>query len=82
MTPYVKATAVGIITGLLTPVAIAAGAVAFLFGMAATGGGGVAGVSGDLAGTLAVPVLVLLVATGFIAGFAWTLRRARRHDRR
>jgi hypothetical protein len=78
MTPYAKATAVGIITGLLTPVVTVAGAVMLLFGIAATGGGGIAGVSGDLAGTLAVPVLALLVATGFIAGFGWTLRRARR----
>jgi hypothetical protein len=81
MTPYAKATAVGVVTGLLVPVVVVLVIVVALTGVAATGGGGIAGVSAGVAEAL-LPMFVLLVAVGFIAGFTWTLRRARRHDRR
>jgi hypothetical protein len=78
---YVKATAVGIVTGVLAPVAgvIVMSIVGFLYavaggGIAVTGGGGgIAGVSIGL-----VPSMVLFIAAiGFSIGFGWTLSRAR-----
>jgi hypothetical protein len=78
---YVKATAVGIVTGVLAPVAvvIVMSIVGFLYavagdGIAVTGGGGgIAGVSIGL-----VPLMVLFIgAIGFSIGFGWTLLRAR-----
>ena len=78
VTPYVKATAVGVVTGLLLPVVFVAAVMSLMYGRAATGGGGIAGVSIGVVELL----MLLLVAGGFIAGFIWTLRGAKRHDRR
>ena len=77
MTPYAKAIAIGTITGSLTPVIVVGVIIVAFTGVAVTGGG-VAGVS---VGSAAVLLPFLLVAGGFAAGFAWTLRRARRHGR-
>jgi hypothetical protein len=75
MTLYAKAIAIGTITGLLTPVVVVGVIIVAFPGVAATGGG----IAGAPVGSAAV-LLLLLVAGGFVAGFAWTLRRARRHD--
>jgi hypothetical protein len=73
MTPFAKAIAIGTITALLIPVVVVGVMIVAFTGVAVTGGG-IAGVSVDIAAVL----LLLLVAGGFAAGFAWTLRRARR----
>ena len=80
MSLYAKATAIGVLTGLLAPVMV--GTVALVFaGAAATGGGGIAGVSAGIAEAV-LPTLLLLVAAGFVAGFTWTIRKARRRASR
>jgi hypothetical protein len=79
MTPYAKATAVGAIAGLLTPVVVVGIIMVAFTGIAATGGGGIAGVSAGIAESLLFLTPLLLAVAGFVAGFAWTLRRARRH---
>jgi hypothetical protein len=78
MTPYAKAMAVGTITGLLMPVLVIGVIIVAFTGVAVTDGGGIAGLS---IGSGALLLSSLLIAGGFAAGFAWTLRRARRQGR-
>ena len=77
---YARATAIGVVTGLLTAV-ILGGSVLVFGGVAATGGGGIAGVSIGLAEAVLTTFLVL-VAAGFVAGFTWTIWKARRRTSR
>ena len=81
MTLYAKATAIGVVTGLLVPPIIVGIGMLVFAGVAATGGGGIARVSAGIAEAVP-PTLLLLVAAGFVAGFAWTIRKARRHANR
>ena len=80
MTLYAKAAAIGVTTGLLAAVIVGSVVVGF-GGVAATGGGGIAGVSVGIAEAVLLS-LFILVAVGFVAGFTWTIRRARRRANR
>jgi hypothetical protein len=74
---YVKATAVGIVSGLLLAIVwvLAAGWLPIFFWMFLTrndsGGGGAGTVVGSGSALLAALI-------GFVTGFYWTVRRARR----
>ena len=79
MTLYAKATAFGVVIGLVASIV---GVAVLLFGgVAVTGGGGIAGVSAGLAEAILSTVLIL-AAAGFVAGFAWTIHKARRRTSR
>ena len=75
---YAKGIAVGIVTGLLAPVVVVVALSVIGFGFAATGGGGIAGLS---VGLVELTVLFVMVV-GFSIGFGWTLLRARAKDRK
>jgi len=80
MTLYAKATMTGVIAALMASIVLVGGTVVF-GGVAATGGGGIAGVSIGLA-EAALSMVFALAVIGFVAGFTWTVRRERRRTNR
>jgi hypothetical protein len=75
---YGKAVVVGIVTALLAPVVVVVALSVVGVGVAATGGGGIAGVSIGLV----TPIVSSVLVGGFSIGFGWTLWRARAKARR
>jgi hypothetical protein len=73
-----KPVAVGVAAGLLVPVVVLVALAVAGFGVAATGGGGIARLSVGLI----APITISLFVVGFSIGFGWMLRRSRLTSRR
>ena len=76
MRVYAKAAIAGFIAGLLTSIVVPLVSAIVMFGMAVTGGGGVAGAE------IALWPFGPLFFAGFLAAFVWTIVREKRRAAR